>query len=224
MLFLYKRNLRANLPYEDSLQWVSFPDDDDDEESLVGTEGYPDYPPLASNISLQEDSNVSDDSAGESDESVDDDEYINLFGNVDEQSNALTSGWTLPVPSNQCPIVDTDSIHPAEESLLCLLIENNLPKRMYTAIMQWANDARFDEYDFSDPRSYQTVLSQMTKKYANHSGGPPTSEIVRVPNYAPVHVYCFDFINQVTHLLSDPNLMSDALWEYNPQLHRETGE
>jgi hypothetical protein len=64
----------------------------------------------------------------------------------------------------------------------------------------------------------------MTKKYANCSGGAPTSEIVHVPDYAPVHVYRSDFIKQVTHLLSDPNLMSDALWEYNPQLHRETGE
>jgi hypothetical protein len=64
----------------------------------------------------------------------------------------------------------------------------------------------------------------MTKKYAHHSGGPPISDIVRVPNYAPVHVYRFDFIKQVERLLSDPNLMSDALWNYNPQLHRETGE
>ena len=39
-----------------------------------------------------------------------------------------------------------------------------------------------------------------------------------------MHVYHFDFIKQVEHLLSDPNLISDALWNYNPQLHQETGE
>ena len=117
------------------------------------------YPPLASNISLQEDSNVSQDSTDESDKSLDDYEYTNVFSNVDDHLNPLTSGWTLPAPSNQCPIVATDSIHPAEESLLCLLIENNLPKHMYTAIMQWVQDACFNEYDFCDPLLYQTVLS-----------------------------------------------------------------
>ena len=65
----------SNLHYEDSLQWDPFPDDNDDEESLVGTEGNPNYPPLTSNLLLQEDSDVSDDSVDESDESVDD-KYI----------------------------------------------------------------------------------------------------------------------------------------------------
>lgn len=139
-----------NLQYKDSLPWDPFPDDDDDDESLVGTEGNPNYPPLASNLSLQEDSDVSDDSADESDKSVDDDS---------KQLNALTSGWTLPMPSNKCPVVDTNSIHPVEESLLCLLIENNLPKCMYTAIVQWTKDACIDDYNFSVPISYQTVLS-----------------------------------------------------------------
>ena len=183
----------SNLQYKQSLQFVSFPDDDE-EESFDGTEGNPDYPPLASNISWQEDSNVSQDLTDESNQSLDDYEYTNVFGNVDDHLNPLTSGWTLPTPSNQHPIVATDTIHPAEESLLCLLIENNLPKCMYTAIMQWAQDACLNEYDFSNPLLYQTVLSQMMKKYANHSGGPPTSEIVCIPNYAPAHVYCFNFI------------------------------
>jgi hypothetical protein len=98
---------------------------------------------------------------------------------------------------------------------------------MYTAIMQWAKDAFVNDYDFTSvPISYQTVLSRMMKMYAtNHSGGPPISERVHILDYAPVRIYwCFDFIKQVECLLSDPNLVSDALWNYNPQLHQETGE
>ena len=46
----------------------------------------------------------------------------------------------------------------------------------------------------------------------------PKSEIVDVPNHAPMHVYHFDFLMQVTHLLSNPDLMNESLWGYNPQV------
>ena len=50
---------RLNLHYEASLPWdPASLNDDDDKESIVGTEGNPSYPPLASNHSLQEDSDV----------------------------------------------------------------------------------------------------------------------------------------------------------------------
>jgi hypothetical protein len=63
----------SNLQNENtSFPWYPFyPDDDDDEDSLVGTEGNPNYPPLASNLSLQEDSDVSDDSVHDSEQFVD---------------------------------------------------------------------------------------------------------------------------------------------------------
>jgi hypothetical protein len=64
----------------------------------------------------------------------------------------------------------------------------------------------------------------MMKKYVHVSGGPPLSEIVRVPGHAPMHVYRFDFLKHVTRLLSDPDLMKDSLWGYNPQVNPNSGE
>jgi hypothetical protein len=64
----------------------------------------------------------------------------------------------------------------------------------------------------------------MMKKYVNMCGGPPKTEVVRAPEYAPVHVYCFDFLKQAARLLSDPVLMNDSLWLHNPQVHPDSGE
>jgi hypothetical protein len=89
----------SNLHYKDS----SFPwdppylDDDDDEDSLVGTEGNPNYYlPLASNLSLQEDFDVANESVDESDELVDD---------GSKPSNALTFGWKLLYPVSNVPLL-----------------------------------------------------------------------------------------------------------------------
>jgi hypothetical protein len=64
----------------------------------------------------------------------------------------------------------------------------------------------------------------MSQKYVYISGGPPISEIVCVPDHKPMHVYRFDFLKQVTRLLSTPDLMTDSLWGYNPQIHPDSGE
>jgi hypothetical protein len=88
--------------------------------------------------------------------------------------------------------------HKVEEYLLILLIENHFPKHMYAAIMEWAHYASFLDYDFASALTYQTVLMRMMKKYVHVSGGPPLSEIVCVPGHAPMHVYHFDFLKQVT--------------------------
>jgi hypothetical protein len=54
----------------------------------------------------------------------------------------------------------------------------------------------------------------MHAKYANVSGGPPISEIVCVSGYQPMHVYCFNFIQQAHCLFSDIELMNGSLWQY----------
>ena len=90
--------------------------------------------------------------------------------------------------------------------------------------MKWAHCAHTQDYDFNNPLSYQTVLSQMTSKYRHVSGGPPKSEVVSVPGYAPVHVYCFDFLQQASCLLLDENLMKDSLWGYNEKIHPVSGK
>jgi hypothetical protein len=196
------------------------PFDSDEDPSLVALEGHPDYPSQATNLSLQEDSAGDDDS----NDSLSDDDYTNLLGISVSGVSALTSPWSLPPPSNHRLIIDDVRIHPVEESLLCLLIENSLPKRMYSLIMQWALHATIQEYEFSEVLSYQTVLSRMIKKYVHVSGGPPRSEVVIVPGYSPVHVYRFDFLKQVTHLLSNESLMCDSLWRYNACVDYDSGD
>ena len=89
-----------------------------------------------------------------------------------------------PTPNDHRPIVQGIVVHSVEESLLCLLIENHLPKRMYSAIMEWGHYASSLDYDFAGALMYQTVLIRMIKKYVHVSGGPPRSEIVRVPDHA----------------------------------------
>jgi hypothetical protein len=173
------------------------------------------------------------------DDSCDDHEYGELVDNFEheeddmllfgamgdpELNTSITGLWTLPTPENHRPIREGIIVDPVEESLLCLLIENHLPKRMYSAIMEWGHYASRQNYDFTFPPLYNTVLSRMSQKYVYVSGGPPISEIVCVPDHKPMHVYRFDFLKQVTRLLSTPDLMTDSLWGYNPQIHPDSGE
>jgi hypothetical protein len=150
-----------------------------------------------------------------------------IFGPLDVESTIPTYhlDLNLPTPMNQRPRIEEEiAVYPMEESLLCLLIENHLPKRMFSAIMEWAHYASEQAYDFTNAPIYPTVLGRMIRKYIHVSGGPPTSEVVCVPDHAPMHVYRFDFLKQVTRVLSNPELMENSLWGYNPQVHSDTGE
>ena len=168
-----------------------------DNTFLFGVEANPDYPHQAASLFLQEDSDLSDDEDEGHEEFLDGDgNDICVIGLFDSDLNALTRLWTPPTPNNHRPIMGGIDVHPVEESLLAILTENSLPKRMYGSIMEWAHYASSQEYDFAGAPTYQTVLSRMIKKYMNVSGGPPKSEIVDVPNHAPMHVYRFDFLMQ----------------------------
>ena len=184
------------------------------DNELLGIEADPDYPPHAASLILQEDSGLSDD----------EDDYDNILSTFDGELNELSTMWIPPTPNNHRPIIQGIVIHPVEESLLSLLIENHLPKRMYSAIMEWGHYASSLDYNCASALTYQTVLIRMIKKYVHVSGGPPSSEIVRVPGHAPMHVYRFDFMKQVSRLLSDPDLMDDSLWGYKQQVHPTSGE
>ena len=181
-------------------------DTDDNNSSALSIEYNPDYPSIANNLILQADSDLMDE---------DDD--------CAAPSNVLSSNWTFPTPSSQCVIVPT-TISPVEESLLWLLIQNNLPKRMYTDIMSWAHSAYLHKYDFAKSLQYQTVLSQMLRKYQHVSGGPPIRETVSIPGYAAINIYRFDFLEQVCHLLLDEYLMMDSLWGYNELIDPVSGD
>jgi hypothetical protein len=59
------------------------------------------------------------------------------------------------------------NLHPAEEALLVLVIENCLPINVYNKILDWAQYARFTGYEFSAAPIYGTVLCRMEDKYAH---------------------------------------------------------
>ena len=191
----------------------------DNDSDILDVEADPDYPLQAARLDLQQDSDLSDDE-DESGEFLDEHGYdIRILGpNGGSDLNALTSSWRPPTPKNHRPILEGVFVSPVEESLLSILIENHLPKRMYSAMMECAHYASSQDYDFTGAPTYQTVLGRMIRKYINVSGGPPKSEIVHVPNHAPMHVYRFDFLMHVSRLLSNPDLMHDSLWGYNPQV------
>jgi hypothetical protein len=140
---------------------------DNNEDDLLDVEADPDFPPLAANLILQQDSDLTDDSCDDHEygELVDNFEHeeddMLLFGAMgdSELNTSITGSWTLPTPENHRPIREGIIVDPVEESLLCLLIENHLPKRMYSAIMEWGHYASCQNYDFTVPPLYNTVLS-----------------------------------------------------------------
>ena len=95
---------------------------------------------------------------------------------------------------------------------------------MYTDIMSWVHSAYLHKYDFVKSLQYQTVLSRKIRKYQHVSGGPPIRETVSIPGYAAIDIYCFDFFEQVHHLLLDEHLMTDSLWGYNKLIDRVSGD
>jgi hypothetical protein len=106
------------------------------------------------------------------DDSCDDHEYGELLDNFyheeadmlllgvmdNAELNTSVGSWTLPTLENHCPIREGIIVDPVEESLLCLLIENHSPKRMYSAIVEWGITSR-QNHDFTVPPLYNTVLS-----------------------------------------------------------------
>ena len=128
------------------------------------------------------------------------------------------------MPDSLSPVAEAN-LHPAEEALLALVIENCLPINVYNKILDWAQYARFTGYDeFSTAPIYGTVLRRMEDKYAQRSGGPPMSEIVVVDGYQPMHVYRFNFLQQAARLFSNGDLMEGALWDYDAQVDPVTNE
>jgi hypothetical protein len=63
-----------------------------------------------------------------------------------------------PTPNDHHPIVQGIVVHPMEESLFSLLIENHLPKRMYSAIMEWGHYGSSLDYNFAGALMHQMVL------------------------------------------------------------------
>lgn len=54
----------------------------------------------------------------------------------------------------------------------------------------------------------------MSDEYGDAAGGDHEASIVRIPGHPPVHVYNFSFVENVSLLLSDKDLMSRANWEF----------
>ena len=129
------------------------------------------------------------------------------------------SNYSYLFDANESMKVNASKLQPADEALLTLCIENNLPQEMYTKILDWAAFAQCSEYKIDKAPVFVTALHRLHAKYANICGGPPISEVVMVPGYQPMHVYRFDFLEQAKRLLADEDLMHNSLWDYDAKLN-----
>jgi hypothetical protein len=190
-------------------------------DTLLPIEHNPDFINLGARLELGEDS--------DSDltyDSNDDDMYgpagpnSYFLDNEDGEMGAPFSfpGFQSPVLPDNARNIPPSPLQPADESLLALVIENNLPQDMYNKILDWALFAEITSYQIPDAPVFRTALRHMHAKYASVCGGPPKSEVVTVPGYQPMHVYRFDFLQQAKRLFLDDDLMKDSLWHYNPKV------
>jgi hypothetical protein len=175
----------------------------------------PDFVNLGSCLKLGEES----DSDLTLDEYNDDDTYGPAADSDGDCLGAASFSAFQPavLPDDACK-VNLSPLQPADEALLALVIENHLPQDMYNKILDWAHFAQFSKYKIPTAPVYRTALYHMHAKYANVCGGPPKSEIVTVPGYQPMHVYCFDFLSQAQHLYLDEDVMKGSLWHYDPKV------
>ena len=194
----------------------------DDDAALLPVELDPDFIKLAARLELGDDSHSDVSSSEEEDDEMSPTPSFDYDEDRMKEAAALFPGFQPPVvhhPDGDVRKIEPSQLHPAEEMLLALIIENNLAQAMYNKILDWAHFAQFSNYKIPDAPVYRTSLGRMHRKYANVSGGFPKSEIVTVPDYQPMHVYRFDFLQQAERLFSDEDLMKESLWEYDPKVN-----
>jgi hypothetical protein len=137
--------------------------------------------------------------------------------------SSVFSGFVQPSLPDDVRVINDSQRQPADEALLSLISENNLPQEMYNKILDWAHFACLSKYDILMAIEYRTSLHHMHSKYANVCGGPPLSEIIQVPVYQHMHVYCFDFLCQARRLFLNKELMANSLWYYDLKVNNSGG-
>jgi hypothetical protein len=176
-------------------------------------EHHPDFSNVGAHLELGEESDSivsSNDNDDDDDDDGDhgihdgdhDDHLSSSLFHVDDlpAGSSAFSGFVQPLIPDDVRVIKDSRLQPADEALLSLIIDNNLPQEMYNKILDWAHFACLSEYNIPMAIEYRTSLHRMHSKYANVCGGPPLSEIVQVPGYTPMHVYRFDFLCQATRL------------------------
>jgi hypothetical protein len=189
--------------------------------SMLPIEHDPDFADVGAHLELGEES---DSVVSSNDDDDDDDDIYSSSSHVVVTSiSAIFSGFAPQSLPDDARLINQSRLQPADEALLSLIIENHLPQEMYNKILDWAHYARLSKFDIPKAIDYCTALHRMHAKYVNVCGGPPQSEIVRVPGYQPMHVYHFDFLQQAQRLYLDKDLMNHSLWHYDPKVSA-TGE
>jgi hypothetical protein len=166
----------------------------------------------------------SDSIVSSDDDDEDDDIYASSADGDDRFGpSSIFSGFRPQLLPDAAYMINPSRLQPANEALLSLIIENHLPQEMYNKVLDWAHFAHISNYNIPSASDYRTALYHMHSKYANVCGGPPLSQIVRVPGYQPMHVYRFDFLQQAKRLYLDKDVMKESLWHYDPKVSA-TGE
>jgi hypothetical protein len=213
----------CHMASNDDSSAFDYPYGDKLSSNLLPIEHHPDFSNVGAHLKLGKESNSIVISNNDDDDDDDDDHDIHHGDHddhfssspfhVDDLPTGLSafSGFVQPSLPDNVHVINDSRLQPANEALLSLIIDNNLPQEMYNNILDWAHFARLSEYNIPMAIEHRTSLHRMHSKYANVCGGPHLSEIVRVPGYQPIHGYCFDFLCQAKRLYLNKELMANSL-------------
>ena len=143
------------------------------------------------------------------DTSLDDESSMSTEGSC--VSSDGSCGWDY---SNPYCEMQPSSLNPSEEELMEIIKKGNYPHSLYNEIMQWAWKSYLSGFNFKGQK-YSAVMNNMVNTYGTTAGGPPIKSVLTMNGYAPIHVYCFDFLQQAKRVYTDPDLMSESLWGYD---------
>jgi hypothetical protein len=94
--------------------------------------------------------------------SLDNDDYDNHVNDYSIYVPCLdinnVTGFQAPIQFDFSSPINPSSLQVADEALLALVIENNLPQAMYNKILDWAHFAQYSNYTFSNAPLFCTTL------------------------------------------------------------------
>jgi hypothetical protein len=188
----------CHIASNDDSSVFDYPYGDDLSFTLLPIEHHPDFSNVGAHLELGKESDSIVTSNNDDDDDDDDDndnddhgihhgEHDNHFSSspfhVDDSpaGSSAFSGFVQPSLPDNVRVINDSQLQPANKALLSLIIDNNLPQEMYNKILDWAHFARLSKYNIPMAIEYHTSLHHMHSKYVNVCGGPPLSEIIRVP-------------------------------------------
>ena len=92
---------------------------------------------------------------------------------------------------------------------------NYEPPKLYNDIMKWARESHLRRFNF-EGKKYKSLMRSMVKHYVPSDCHYVEKEI-NVPGVPCTKQYVFPLYAQLRRVLSDPELVNDAMWTYDPK-------